>query len=354
MPSVSPVIFGCAGEKLTPQERDLFKQVRPFGLILFDRNIRHPLQLAELTAEFRACVRVADAPILVDQEGGRIARLDALQWRMFPSARKVGWVYDRNPEKGLRVAYLHGLRMGHMARAVGINVLCSPVCDLYVEGADGIIGDRAYSSSPHTVKVLAHAYSQGLMAAGVFPVMKHIPGHGRAQADSHKMLPVVTTSLEELQNTDFVPFAHLKHIPFAMSAHVLYSALDAKRCASLSRKVTRQIIRKHMGFQGLLMSDDIGMQALTGDMPTRARNVLRGGCDLALYCRADIEEMRAIAAALPSFPLITQLRWRMAKKRLVPQPFYDPADTLREFESLVTSLASNMDDLPLLAHKTGV
>ena len=338
MATPKAVIFGCKGYSLTREERELFAETRPFGLILFARNIEHPLQVMELTAEFRSCVDRPEAPVFVDQEGGRVARLKPPHWHAFPPAAALGRLYAKDRTEGVAAAKLLGRRLGEMLRPLGITVNCAPVADLFFKEADDVIGDRALSSDPESVGILSRAVCDGLMTAGVFPVIKHIPGHGRADADSHKALPVVTTDAATLKKTDFAPFAALRTMPFAMTAHVLYRDIDPDNCASLSKKIISSVIRKQIGFKGLLLSDDIEMKALKGKAAGRARGVVNAGCDLALYCGHSVSEMAEIAGAIPHLSVETNLRWQAARKMLKPAKLYDPKLAHAEFERLMSHL----------------
>lgn len=329
------VIFGCAGHQLTAEERSLFSESRPFGLILFARNIDTPRQVLDLTAEFRSCVARPDAPVLIDQEGGRVARLKAPHWEDYPPAAALGRLYEHDATSAIAAGKLLGRLLAWQLRPLGITVNCAPVADLLFAGADSVIGDRAFSADPEAVAKLAHAVCDGLMAGGVFPVVKHMPGHGRAQADTHKQKAVVTASLDELRRSDFLPFHALHDMPFGMTAHVTYDAIDPEASASLSPAVIT-LIRKQLKFSGLLMSDDITMKALEGDMADLARGVIDAGCDLALYCKHDIDEMRRMADAVGDLSTDAQLRWQKAKKGHRPLKLFDPTLARAEFKRLMS------------------
>ncbi|MGX1196313.1 beta-N-acetylhexosaminidase [Parvibaculum sp. MBR-TMA-1.3b-4.2] len=292
-------IYGCQGLTLTDDEKSFFRDAAPWGFIVFARNIETPDQLRALTASFRETVGY-DAPVLIDQEGGRVARLKPPHWRRYPPGRAYGELYERDPEAGLTAARLGSQLMAAELTDVGIDVDCLPVLDVPVEGAHDIIGDRAYSTSAATVKAVAQAAAEGLLAGGVLPVIKHIPGHGRAGVDSHEKLPVVDASRETLGETDFVPFRTLSDMPIAMTAHVVYSAIDPDNPATTSAKVIREVIREDMRFFGLLMSDDLSMKALKGSLGERTRAALGAGCDMALHCNGDMAEMQAVAAEVPT------------------------------------------------------
>ncbi|MGQ7791463.1 beta-N-acetylhexosaminidase [Faunimonas sp. B44] len=293
-------ICGLAGPRLTEAEAAFLADAAPWGVILFGRNIRGPNQVRRLCADVRKALGRDDAPILVDQEGGRVQRIGPPHLAAYPPAGRFGRVYDSNPVLGVEAARLGAKLIGLDLAALGINVDCLPVLDIPVEGSDNIIGDRAYGLSTDTVTTLGGAAADGLLSAGVLPVMKHMPGHGRADADSHKALPKVTASREELEAQDFAPFRiWAKKIPLAMTAHVVYAALDPDRPATLSPKVIGEIIRGRIGFDGALMTDDISMGALSGDIGTRSRRAIAAGCDLVLHCNGDMEEMKAVADSVP-------------------------------------------------------
>ena len=291
-------IFGCQGTTLTEDEKCFFRDASPWGFIVFARNIEAPDQLRALTASLRETVGY-DALVLIDQEGGRVARLRPPHWRRYPPARLYGELYERAPEAGLAAARLGSQLIAAELTDVGVDVDCLPVLDVPVPGAHDIIGDRAYSTLPDTVTAVARAAAEGLLAGGVLPVIKHVPGHGRAGVDSHEKLPVVDTPLETLRVTDFVPFKELSDMPLAMTAHVVYSAIDPENPATASAKVIRDVIRGEMGFLGLLMSDDLSMQALEGSLGERTRTALDAGCDMVLHCNGDMTEMKAVAAEAP-------------------------------------------------------
>ena len=292
----SRVIYGCAGTSLSATELDFFRQVRPWGFILFARNIREPAQVKALVEDLRGTVGDAQAPVLIDQEGGRVARLKPPQWRARPPAAVFGALHAQNPEAASEATYLNARLIAHDLASLGINVDCLPVLDVPVPGAHDIIGDRAFATAPATIIALGKAQIQGLMDGGVLPVMKHIPGHGRAGADSHLALPRVSATVEELSASDFVTFRSLDQCPIAMTAHVVYESIDPQRPCTTSPKVIRDVIRGEIGFKGLLMSDDLSMKALDGPLSVRAKQALFAGCDLALHCNGDMEEMREVAS----------------------------------------------------------
>ena len=290
------VIFGCSGESLSAFERDFFPAADPVGFILFQRNCSSPDQVSELVASLRECIGRDGAPVLIDQEGGRVARLRPPHWRLYPSAARLASLPDPLAERAARIAAR--LIAGDLRR-VGITVDCLPVLDLPVEGADPVIGDRAYGSDPDRVARLGRAVCEGLLEGAVLPVIKHIPGHGRARVDSHEACPLVETGHDELSPSDFAPFRALAAMPWAMTAHIVYAALDPAEPATLSRRVVSEIIRGEIGFSGVLLSDDLSMRALGGTIGERARRALAAGCDLALHCNGDPGEMEEIAAVAP-------------------------------------------------------
>jgi beta-N-acetylhexosaminidase len=296
MPAPSAAIFGFLGHKLSAEEINFFKQVQPWGYILFARNIDNAAQIRALTASLRELSGRKNVPIFIDQEGGRVQRIKAPLAPLYPTGRQIGEFYRKSNNMGLRAAWLMSRLHAFDLAAYGINADCLPVLDVPVAGAHDVIGDRAYSHSPTEVAQIGMAAAEGLVAGGVMPVIKHIPGHGRGAADSHLDLPVVSTSHEELSKTDFVPFKALAHMPLAMTAHITYSDLDPKAPATLSKRVVKQIIRNEIGFDGLLMSDDVSMKALSGDFASRTGAIFRAGCDIVLHCNGDMAEMVAVAA----------------------------------------------------------
>ena len=304
---MTPLFLGMSGATLKEDERALFRAADPAGYIVFKRNCVDPAQLLALTDSLRDLAG-REVPILIDQEGGRVARLQAPHWPAFPAAAAFGALYDRAPLSALTAARANATAIALTLRAVGVNVDCLPLLDVPAPDGHGIIGDRAYATDPLWVASLGDATLDGLRAGGVCGVVKHIPGHGRARVDSHLDLPIVEASRADLE-TDFAPFRALNAAPMAMTAHVIYTALDPVRCATLSPTVIAGTIRGDIGFDGLLMSDDLGMQALGGgaqaggnaiqDFGARALNALGAGCDIALHCSGDFAEMRAIVEAVP-------------------------------------------------------
>ncbi len=297
-------IFGASGKSLTDQEKKFFRSADPLGFILFARNVGDPAQLRNLVIALRDTVRRADAPVLIDQEGGRVARLKPPHWRGYPPASAIAAA--KNPAEA---AFLGSRLIADDLAALGITVDCAPVLDLPAPGADPIIGDRAYGTKPETVAALGRAVCDGLLAGGVLPVIKHIPGHGRARVDSHLALPVVSASRAELEAGDFAPFRALNRMPWAMTAHIVYSAIDADAPATLSPRLISQTIRASIGFGGVLISDDLSMKALPGSLPGRAQGALEAGCDVVLHCNGEMREMSGIARAVG--PLSAEARRRI-------------------------------------------
>jgi len=325
---MKPLILGLAGTSLAPDERALFAGADPAGYILFKRNIADREQLRALTDALRELAGRDDVPILIDQEGGRVARMQPPIWPTFPKAERFDALYEVAPISATEAARVNAQAIAVVLAEVGINVNCLPLLDVRQPGAHDIIGDRALGSEPLRVAALGRAVIEGMRAAGVVGVIKHIPGHGRAMADSHVELPVVDAGEAALE-TDLEPFIKLRDAPMGMTAHVVYTAWDPNECASLSAKVIKEIIRGRIGFDGLLMSDDLGMHALTGDFGQRAAGVLAAGCDVALHCSGDFAEMEACVGAVGEIAPQAKARLERAMATVVGS-----ADTT-PFEELV-------------------
>jgi beta-N-acetylhexosaminidase len=291
-------ITGLAGLRLTPDERSFLRAADPWGLIVFKRNVQNPDQLSALVESFRDAVGW-HAPVLVDQEGGRVQRLGPPHWPAYPPGGSYGELYRRSPQAGLAAARLGGRLIAADLHALGIDVDCLPLADVPAPGSDPVIGDRAYGAEPGQVAALAGAVADGLMAGGVLPVLKHIPGHGRAAADSHERLPVVDADRTALEATDFTPFRALNRLPLAMTAHIVFTAIDPLAPATTSAGMI-EVIRSQIGYQGVLMSDDIAMGALTGSIGARTRAAIAAGCDLVLHCNGKLVEMQEVADAVPA------------------------------------------------------
>lgn len=298
MSAPSAVILGCAGRTLGAAEGDFFRDLDPFGFILFARNIDEPDQVRTLVESLREAVGRADAPVLIDQEGGRVARLRPPHWKARPAARRFGHIHDRDPDAALQAIRLNYALIGAELADLGIDVDCAPVLDVPVPGAHDIIGDRACHETAGVIASLGAAICDGLADAGIMPVVKHIPGHGRALADSHLALPRVDASLDDLDAGDFEPFRRLAAAPWGMTAHIVYEALDPDRPATLSPVVVGDHIRRRIGFDGLLLTDDLSMKALSGSFAERASSSLAAGCDVVLHCNGDMAEMQAVADGL--------------------------------------------------------
>ncbi len=332
--------MGCASLSLTNHETQFFSKVKPWGLILFKRNCEHPDQIRELIKSFRAAVGRVDAPVFVDQEGGRVQRLGPPHWRKYPDVRALGQLYSINPGLALRTARNLGRLMAQELHDVGFTASCLPVLDVPQQGAHDVIGNRAYDMRPERIIVLAQAHMAGLMDGGILPVMKHIPGHGRAGVDSHHALPVVTASRLDLESVDFVPFTGLANCPMAMTAHVIFSSIDPAMPATLSRKVVRHVIRRVIGFNGLLITDDLSMKALSGTFAQKAAQAYDAGCDMLLHCNGVMAEMEKLAAAAAEINPKTARRAKTALKfKRKPQPF-DEKQALGDLEAIMSSHSS--------------
>jgi len=339
-------VFGCSGLELTAQERAFFSDVDPLGFILFQRNCDTPDQVRALVDALRDAVGRTDAPVMIDQEGGRVARLKPPHWPEFPAAKAFADLFAQNPDHGAEVSTLGGRLIAHELADLGITIDCAPVLDVPQPGSDPIIGDRAFGADVATISVLAKAFMSGLMKGGVAPIIKHIPGHGRALVDSHKDLPVVDASREDLQNTDFAPFRALHMAAWAMTAHVVYSSLDPEHPATLSASVINEVIRKQIGFQGVLVSDDLSMKALSGGFADRTRAALQAGCDVALHCNGDMDEMVQVAQGASQMTRAAWSRYKLGElhRTTAAQPFETEAERLdarRRFDTLLGTSPRN-------------
>ena len=333
-------ITGVSGPELNAAEREFIRAERPWGFILFRRNVENPTQVARLISELRHEVGQADAPVLIDQEGGQVQRLRPPHWRNYPSGAVLGALYDIDPALGLAAGRLSARLIAADLIDLGITVDCLPLADVPVAGADDVIGDRAYGREPNKVAAIARAVTQGLEQGGVLPVLKHIPGHGRATADSHLALPTVDTPRAELERTDFAAFQPLADLPMAMTAHVVFSALDPAHPATTSATIIQQVIRGVIGFQGLLMSDDVSMNALAGSLAERTKAIIAAGCDMVLYCAGEREGMREVAREAPELSGKALARARRAlASRKAPQPFDRPM-AQAELEALVARVGT--------------
>ena len=333
-------ITGISGRELSVDERTFIRDERPWGFILFKRNIDTPAQVSSLVRELREAVGNADVPVLIDQEGGRVQRLGPPHWPVYPPGAVFGALYDIQPELGFRAAHLSSRLIAADLIDLGISVDCLPLADVPVDGADAVIGNRAYGTGPAKVAAIARAVTQGLVEGGVLPVLKHIPGHGRATADSHFGLPTVDTSREELNRTDFAAFQPLADLPMAMTAHVVFSALDPAHPATTSATIISQVIRGVIGFQGLLMSDDVSMNALAGTIAERTRAIVNAGCDMVLHCNGKLDEMRDVARETPELTGEALARAKRAlASRQQPQPL-DRQAARAELDALINRVGT--------------
>jgi beta-N-acetylhexosaminidase len=333
-------ITGISGLELSAAERAFIAETRPWGFILFKRNIEAPDQVSALVRQLRDCLGEADAPVLIDQEGGRVARLGPPHWPAYPPGAIFGALYDVEQPLGLRAAWLSSRLIAADLIDLGVTVHCLPLADVPVAGADAVIGNRAYGTEPTKVAAIARAVTRGLEQGGVLPVLKHIPGHGRATADSHFRLPTVDTPREELERTDFAAFQPLADLPMAMTAHVVFSALDPAQPATTSATIVQQVIRGGIGFQGLLMSDDVSMNALAGSIAERTRAIVNAGCDMVLHCNGKLDEMQDVARETPELAGEALDRAKRAlASRKPPEPF-DRQAARTELETLMNRVGT--------------
>lgn len=316
------IIFGCQGVALTPEEKVFFRSHQPLGFILFSWNCESPDQIRALIQELKSCVHHANVPILIDQEGGRVARLKPPHFRpSLPAGFFANLVIKQGLDYAREAVYLNARLMGAELYSLGITVNCAPIADLSIEGAHNIIGDRSFGGEVPQVVCLANAMSEGLLDSGIIPIVKHIPGHGRALVDSHEALPRVDAPLSLLEKTDFAAFTQLAHIPWAMTAHIIYEALDASHPATCSSVVV-DYIRKKIGFDGVLISDDLSMKALSGSFTEKAARSLAAGCDLLLHCNGHFDEMEILAHATPPLSKSAALRVEKSFNTVKPQEHF--------------------------------
>src|SRR5450432_4090924 len=333
--SLRAFITGVSGPELTAGEREFIAAERPWGFILFKRNIETPAQVILLVRELRAAIGNPDAPVLIDQEGGRVQRLGPPHWPVYPPGAAFRVLYDIDRAAGLTAARLSARLMAADLVELGVTVDCLPLADVPVAGADAVIGNRAYGTEPDKVAAIARAVTEGLEQGGILPVLKHIPGHGRATADTHFRLPEVDTPKAELERTDFAAFRPLADLPMAMTAHVVFSGLDPVQPATTSATIIEQVIRGVIGFQGLLMSDDVSMNALAGSIAERTRSIFAGGCDVVLHCNGKLDEMREVAAETPELADKALERANQAlAQRKAPQAF-DRLRARAELDALI-------------------
>ncbi|WP_210487704.1 beta-N-acetylhexosaminidase [Microvirga antarctica] len=333
------LIAGCSGLTLSPDEAAFYRDASPWGFILFKRNIDSPGQVRALCTALRDTVGW-DAPILIDQEGGRVQRMGPPHWPKYPSGRVYGNLHASDPLLGREIVRLGARLMAHDLKAVGITVDCMPVLDVPTEGAHDVIGDRAYGRTPEQVAVLGRAAAEGLLAGGVLPVIKHMPGHGRAGADSHLALPIVDASRADLEQHDFAPFRMLSDMPLAMTAHVVYTALDRDGPATTSRIVMDEVVRGHLQYDGLVMTDDLSMRALSGTFREKTEAAFAAGCDMALHCNGVMDEMAAVADAAPllSGDALRRADAALQRVRHEPEPL-DPVDARARLDAALAMVA---------------
>jgi beta-N-acetylhexosaminidase len=333
------MILGCAGKSLSQDEIRFYADERPWGFILFARNIGEPAQIADLVASMREAVGRPDAPVFIDQEGGRVQRLRPPIATNYPPAAAIGALYQEDRQAGLRAAWLLSRLHAFDLKRFGINADCLPVLDVPVEGASDVIGNRAYGKDPETVAALGRAAAEGLFAGGVLPVMKHMPGHGRALLDTHHSLPTVDAPIEELRRHDFAPFKELADLPAAMTAHIIFAAIDPGSPATTSGKIVSEIVRGEIGFEGLLISDDTSMKALSGDFPSKAAAILAAGVDIVLHCNGVMEEMAGIASK--TLPLTGKSLARAERAQTMAQAgdASDEAEVRAEFSRYFEAVA---------------
>src|ERR1700761_4158926 len=333
-------ITGISGLELSAAERAFIAAERPWGFILFKRNVETPEQVVRLVGELKEAAGRGDVPILIDQEGGRVQRLGPPHWPAYPPGALFGTLHDLDPALGLAAARLGARLIAADLYELGINVDCLPLADVPVVGADAVIGDRAYGTEPGKVAAIARAVTEGLQQGGILPVLKHIPGHGRATSDSHLALPTVDTSRDELERTDFAAFKPLADLPMAMTAHVVFSDIDSAQPATTSATMIERVIRGLIGFQGLLMSDDVGMNALAGSIGERSRALIAAGCDMILHCSGKLDEMQEVAREAPELSGKALIRAQRAlASRKPPQPF-DRAVARAELDALIGRLGA--------------
>jgi beta-N-acetylhexosaminidase len=333
-------VVGIAGPTLDVAERELFLALQPAGVILFQRNCVDRAQLRALTDEFHALGGQRRLPVLIDQEGGRVMRLRPPEWRGLPSAGEIGHLAPDSLQAASEAAWLVARLIAHDLREAGVDIDCAPCLDVAGAGMTEAIGSRSYAPDPTLVATLARAFADGLLAGGIAPVIKHVPGHGRAGADSHHALPVVHASREDLERQDFMPFRHLADMPLAMTAHVVYTALDPDRPATTSPRVVEDVIRDHMRYDGLLVSDDLSMNALAGSLAERAAAAFAAGCDVALHCNGRLDEMDAVASETPELAGEAKRRTdaALARTRHIPEPL-NVVDARQRFTAALAALA---------------
>ena len=330
-------ILGCGGPRLSERERAFFRDADPYGFVLFQRNCEDPDQVRGLVAALRETVGRSDAPVLIDQEGGRVRRLKPPHWPEHPAAARFGALAARDPDRAEIAVRLHATAVAAMLSELHIDVDAAPVLDLALRGASDVVGDRAFGDDPATVARLGRATCEGFLDGGVLPIIKHMPGHGRATVDSHHALPVVTADLDSLAAADFGPFRALADAPWGMTGHIVLAAVDPDRPATQSPLVIERIIRGAIGFDGVLVSDDLSMNALSGTLGQRAATAVAAGCDLALHCNGVFAEMMAVAAAAPALADRTIERLRRGEDRRRRPDAIDPVATLARVDAMLAA-----------------
>ncbi|HBM90566.1 MAG TPA: beta-hexosaminidase [Rhodospirillaceae bacterium] len=311
---IKPIILGCSGLTLTEREKTFFRETNPFGFILFERNCGTSSQIRALTTALRDCTKRSDTPIFIDQEGGRVTRLKPPNWPSLPSMGEIGRAYKKNAGLGVKAMRLHVSATARMLNYVGIDGNCTPLLDVFFKKTSSVMGRRRFSDDPEIVSALGRVAVEAYLQEGVFPVIKHLPGHGRVQADPHREVTAVDASLEELQGLDFKPFMDLKDAPIGMSCHIVFHDIDPANPTTFSRKVNQEIIRDMIGFDGLLMTDDLAMKALSGSLPEIAAKALEAGADILLYCKGQINKSHEICEGLPDISEAALKRWHRALK----------------------------------------
>lgn len=334
------MILGCLGKSLSREEVRFYRGEAPWGFILFARNISEAEQIKDLVAEMRDSVGRPDAPVFIDQEGGRVQRIRPPLAPNYPAGAALGALWQQDHDAGERATWLLARLHAFDLQRYGITSDCLPVLDVPVEGANDVIGARAYGKNPEIVTALGRAAAEGLMSGGVLPVMKHVPGHGRAFADTHFELPVVDARLGELQRHDFAPFRELAYLPMAMTAHVIFSAIDPDNPATTSGKVIEEVIRREIGFEGLLMSDDTSMKALSGDFPSKAAAILAAGCDIVLHCNGEMEEMTGIASRTKGLEGTSLERAKRALTYIKDRDTADESEVRAEFATYFDTMVA--------------
>lgn len=335
----SQAILGCSGLRVTREERALYRDVRPWAFILFGRNVQSADQVRGLCEELRETIDDPDALVFIDQEGGRVQRLRPPLARQRKPAQAFGMLFQKDPEAGREAVRLNHRLIAHELRPLGVTADCAPCLDLILPQTTAAIGDRAFSNAAAIVAALGRAAAEGLTQGGVAPVIKHMPGHGRATVDSHLALPVVRADLDDLDEHDFAPFRAMHDQPMGMTAHLVFEAIDPHAPATFSPAVIQELIRDSIGFDGLLMTDDLSMQALRGPFRERAEAAYRAGIDVVLHCNGRMDEMRAVAEATPDLTGEGARRADAALARLAPSVAFDIAEGRARFEAAFDAIA---------------